>query len=291
MTKTHKEIISAIFIVFLGAITWFLLHQFLYFNGGINSLILVVLGFLFWGTSVGLGSLLINKKIILYLAFVFCLLSFFIFFREQVEAFYYFIALVLIFISLIIYQKRVKHEEKARIKLHFWRIFKKGLPLVFTFVCILVSLAYYFSPTLGSASKIKIEIPRSIFDVILKPMEGLIQKKLPQGINLDSELDKILSFDQKKDMEKQFGVEIEEGDTGRDMLYKSINARINSLGGAYKNYIPIALAIGLFFVLRIFSIFLIALIVLFSYYVTKILISTGFAKIVTKTIEMEDIEI
>lgn len=297
MTKTHKEIILAIFIVLFGAITWFFLHQFFYFGEKIISLIFTILGFLFWGISIGLGSLLINKKVILYSAFVLSLLSFFIFFHggnvmanQFREAFYYFIVLVLIFISLIFYQKRVKHEEKARIKLHFWRIFKKGLPLVFTFVCILVSLAYYFSPSLGT-SKIKLEIPQSLFDAILKPIEGLIQEKLPQGINLDIEVDKILPFDQKKDMEKQFGIKVEKGDTGRDVLYKLVNTRITSLGGAYKNYIPIALAIGLFFVLRIVSILLIAFVVLFSYFAVRILIAMGFAKIVTKSIEMEDIEV
>lgn len=290
MTKTNKEIILAIFIALFGAVSWFLLHRFLYFGDSMTFLVLTVLGFLFFGISVGLGSLLINKRIILFSAFVLGLLSFFILFREQVEALYYFIVLVLVFISLIIYQKRVKHEEKARIKLHFWRIFKKGLPLVFTFVCILVSLAYYFSPLLGEG-KVKFEIPRSLFNVILKPIEGLIQTKLPQGINLDSEASKILPFDQKKDIEKQFGIKIEESDTGRDMLYKIVNAQLGNLGGSYNKYIPIVLAIGVFFTLRILSIFLIACIVLFSYFAVRILILTGFAKIVTTTIEMEDIEI
>ncbi len=153
-----------------------------------------------------------------------------------------------------------------------------------------MSLAYYFSPLLGEI-KVKLAIPRSLFDVGLKPIEGLIQEKLPQGINLESDLDKSVPPDQKKDIERQFGIKIDRGDTGRDILYKLSNAQINNLGGPYKKYIPIALAVGLFFALRIFSILLVAFIVLFSYFVVKILISTGFAKIVTKSVETEDVEL
>ncbi len=291
MKKLHKEIILAIFIVLFSLISWALLHQLLYSRDSVAFLILTILGFLFFGISISLGSLLINKKVVLFSAFALCLLSFFIFFGNANEALYYFVVLVLIFISLIFYQKRVKREEKARIKLNFWRIFKKGLPLVFTLICILVSLAYYFSPTLGNASKLIIKIPEDFFNTGIKPIEGLIQEKLPQGISLDSELDKILSSDQIRDIEKQLGIIIKKGDTGRDILYKFVDSRINNFGGAYKTYIPIVLAVGLFLALRIFSILLIAFIVLFSYFAVKILISTGFAKIITKTVEMEDVEI
>lgn len=291
MKKLHKEIILAIFIVLFGAISWFLLHQFLYSGNSITFLILTIFGFLFLGISISLGSLLIDKKIILFSGFALYLLSFFVFFGNANEALYYFVVLVLIFVSLSFYQKRVKREEKTRIKLNFWRIFKRGLPLVFTLICVLVSLAYYFSPTLGGASKLIIKIPEGLFNTGIKPIEGLIQEKLPQGINLDSELDKVLSSDQIKDIEKQLGIVIKKGDTGRDILYKFVDSRINNFGGAYKTYIPIALAVGLFLALRIFSIFLIALIALFSYFAVKILISTGFARIVIKTVGMEDIEI
>ncbi len=291
MTKIRKEIILAIFIVLFGTVSWFLLYRFLYFDGGTTFLILTVLGFLFLGISIGLGSLLINKKIILYSALALSLLSFFIFFRDSEEAFYYFIALVLTFVSLVIYQKRVKHEEKARIKLHFWRIFRKGLPLVFTFFCILVSLVYYFSPDIMKAEKTKIEIPRDIFNVVIKPLEGLIGERLPKGVDLDSDINKFLPPDQVRELERQFGIKIDKGDTGRDVLYQLVDYQLNNITGPYKKFIPLGLAIGLFFTLRILSILLVAFIVLFSYFIVRILISTGFAKILATSVEVEDIEI
>ena len=291
MSRDIKQIILGVFILVFGLLSWFLLHRFLYFDGGIILLILTIIGFLFWGISIGLGSLLINKKVILYSAFALSLLSFFIFFREQIEAFYYFIALVLTFISLIIYEKRIKHEEKARITLHFWRIFKKGLPLVFTFVCILVSLAYYFSPDIMQDKTTKIKIPNGIFNIAIKPLEGLIGERLPKGVDLDSDINKFFPPDQIRELERQFGIKIDKDDTGRDVLYKLADYQLNNITGPYKKFIPLGLAIGLFVTLRILSIFLIAFIVLFSYFAVRILISTGFAKIVTTTIEMEDIEI
>lgn len=347
MTKIHKEIILAIFIVLFGAITWFLLHQFLYFDKGIAFLIFIVIGFLLWGISIGLGSLLINKKIISYSAFALSLLSFLIFFSEQVEAIYYFIILILTFISLIIYQKRVKHEEKARIKLHFWRIFKKGLPLIFTLICVLISLAYYFSPALGGTSKVEFKIPKSLFDSVLKPLSGLIQTRLPlynsnmtidelltmfsftsgggeelykiiksKGISIETldpdqllknpDIARLLQEEikrqtkslssnelvrQRKEFSEKLGIEIKGNETLNDFLYELVNAQIKNLGGPYKKYIPIVLAFVMFFTLRIISILLIAFIALLSCFLIKLLIATGFAKIVTRTIEMEDIEI
>lgn len=291
MTKIQKEIVLAIFIVLFGTVSWFLLYRFLYFGDSMTFLVLTVLGFLFFGISIGLVSLLIKKKVILYSALALSLLSFFIFFRDAEEAFYYFIALVLTFVSLIIYQKRVKHEEKARIKLHFWRIFKKGLPLVFTLICILVSLAYYFSPDIIQAGETKIKIPNDIFNIAIKPLEGLIAKRLPRGVDLNSDISQILPPDQKRELERQFGITINKSDTGRDVLYQLVDFQLNNIAGPYRKFIPLGLAIGLFVTLKILSIPLIAVIVLCSYFAIRILISIGFAKIVTKTIEMEDIEI
>lgn len=364
MKKSYKEIILAIFIIVFGTITWFFLHRVLYFKEDITFLILTILGFLFFGISIGLGSLLINRKIILYLAFVLSLLSFFIFFRggEAIPgqfrgALYYFVVLVFIFIALILYRKRVKHEADARIKLHFWHIFRKGLPLVFTLICLLIALAYYFSPFLGEASKMKIEIPRKAFDAVIQPLSGLIRTRLPlyspdmtvnelltmfsfvdgegvlsglsfepspelyriiqsKGISIetldlnqllkDPEIAELLQQEiknktdslganqlaqQRVEFSKKLGIEIEGNETLNDFLYKLANSQIDNLGGSSKKYIPLVFAIVLFFVLRGLVIILIPFIVLFSCFLIKILISTGFAKITTKSIEIENIEV
>jgi hypothetical protein len=364
MSTQQKQIILAGKIVLFALLTWFFLHQLLYVGLSTTFLILAVVGLLFWGISICLGSLFIDKKATLYLAFTLSLLSFFVFFRggEMIpgqfrEAFYYFIVLVLIFLALIFYRKRVKHEKETRTKLNFWRILKRGLSLTFTLVCLLIALAYYFSPSLGGISKIEFEIPRNLFDTVLKPLSGLVQTRLPlyrpdmsidelltmfsitvdeeglsglsfepspelyriiQSKNIsietldvnqllkDPEIAKLLQEEIKKktsslslnqlaqqraEFSEKLGIEIEGNETLNDVLYKLVNAQINAAGGPYEKYIPIALAVGLFFFLRILTIILIPIIVLFSIFIIKILIAVGFAKINIKPMEAEEIEI
>lgn len=262
MKKTHKQIILTVVLVLLGVLSWFFLYQLFYSEISITFIILTAIGLMFWGVTICAGTLLIDKKIVLYLGFALSLLSFFIFFHgaevgpgQFRVALYYFIVMVLIFLTFLIYRARVQYEKKMRIKMHFWRILRKGLPLMFTVVCLLVALAYYFSPSLGEfSSKIEFQIPRSLIDTALKPFSGLDE------------------------------------DLG-DVVYDLVNSQISGSEGPVREYLPIALAIGLFFSLRILVIILVPVIVLFSCLVIKILISTGFVKITTKSIEAERVEI
>lgn len=364
MTKKQKQIVLGIKIVLFGTLSWFFLHQLFYVGIDKTFLILAILGLLFFGILICLSSLLIEKKIVLYLAFALSLLSFFIFFRggEAVpgqfrETFYYFIVLLLVFLSLLVYRKRVAQEKEARTKLHFWRILKRGLSLTFTLVCLLIALAYYFSPSLGGISEMEFKVPRGIFNVVLKPLSELIQTRLPlytpdmsidelltmfsvtvgeeglsglsfkpspelyriiqsRGISIetldlnqllrDPEIAEILQEEIKKqtdslssdqlvqqraEFSEKLGIEIKGGENLNDVLYKLINAQINAVGGPYKKYIPIAFAIGLFFTLRILTILLVPIVVLFSVFTIKILITLGFARINVKPMEAEGIEL
>jgi len=273
LTSTQKQIILAIKIILFGLLTWFFLYRVFYVGWDRSSLILTILGLLFWGISVCLGALLIEKKVVLYSGFGLSLLSFFIFFHgaeigpgQFRVALYYFIIMALIFLTFLIYRKRVQHEKKMRIKMNFWRILRRGLPLVLTMVCLLVTLAYYFSPSLGtSITKTEFQISRNLFDRFIKPFEGLIQSRLPENA-------------------------IEKEDIN-DTLYELINSQIKSADISSNKYIPIAVAIGLFFSLKILTIILVPVIVLFSCFLIRVLISIGWAKITTKSIDVERIEI
>ncbi len=70
MSRDVKQIILGALILVFGILSWFLLHQFLYFGNSATFLILAILGFLFFGVSLGIGSLLINNSTILYSVFV-----------------------------------------------------------------------------------------------------------------------------------------------------------------------------------------------------------------------------
>lgn len=272
MEKNTKQILLGVFIIIFGLLSWFFLHQLFYSGINITFLIGSIVGLLFWGIVICVGILFVDKKF-LYLAFILSLLSFFIFFHgaevgpgQFRVAFYYFIIMVLIFLTFLIYRKRIQYEKKVRIKMHFWRILKRGLPLMFTAVCLLIALAYYFSPSSGEVfAKTEFQIPRSLFDTLLKPFSGLIQSRLPADVIGDENLN--------------------------DVLYELVNSQIKSADISSNKYIPIVLAVGLFFSLRVLVIILVPIVVLFSCLLIKILISAGFVKITTKSVEAEKMEI
>jgi hypothetical protein len=217
-------------------------------------------------------------------------------------------------------------------------------------------LAYYFSPSLGNISESEREIPRGAFDIVLKPLSGLIQTRLPlyspdmsidelltmfsfvsgdgisdlsfapspdlyriiqsKGISLETlDLNQILtnpeiaeflreeikkktessSVDQlawqRAEFSEKLDIEIEEGETLNDILYKLANAQISGINGDYQQYIPIALAIGLFFSLRILVIVIVPIIVLLSWLAIKILIKIKYLTTNRQSVKIETIEL
>jgi len=227
-TKTQKQIILGVKMLIFALLSWFFLYQLFYLGMSITFIILAAVGLMFWGVTICVGILLVDKKI-LYPAFILSLLSFFIFFRgsnvgpgDFRVAMYYFLIMVLGVVAYIIFRSRVLHDKKTRLKLHFWRIFaKKGLTLVFTMLCLLIAFAYYFSPSLGEFSAgVKFEIPKSLMDKILEIVGGL-------------------------------------GEEAKDFAYEFINSQFKQNVEPLKQYVPIALAVGLFLSLRAAVIFLV----------------------------------
>lgn len=290
MEKLHKEIIlGAVMVLLATCFWWFLKYGF--YIGGLTIGCWISGGVLFflWGVSLCLAMLLIKNKFVLFGSFGLALLLFFIFFNNH--PIYYLIVLVLLFLAFLISSKKVKKEEEIQVNLNFWRIWKRGLPLFITTFILVVCMVYYFSPELMNKKETKIKIPEKVFNLIIKPLEGLIKEQLPQGIDLDSEINKILPADQKRDLERQFGIKIGNKDTGRDVLYKLVDYQLNNITGPYRKFIPLGLAIGLFITLKIVSIIYVALVILLSYLVLKLLMAIKFVKIEIETKEVETVKL
>jgi hypothetical protein len=186
--------------------------------------------------------------------------------------------LVLLFLASLSASRKIKKEEEVQVNLDYWRIWKRGLPIFITTLILVISMVYYFSPGLTKKSTTKINVPEKTINTILKPLEGLIEEKLPLGINLDSDADKILQESQRQELENKFGIKVEKGDTGREVLYKIIDYQLNNMTGAYQYLIPLGLAVGLFITLKIVSILYVAVVIMLSWLAIKILMKFKFVK-------------
>ena len=290
MTKFQKEIILGSLVALLSIFAWWFFKYVFYVGDlSLGCWISGIILFIAWGIGLCLAMLLIDDKRILYGSFGLGLVLFFIFFNNH--PIYYLIVLILLFLGFWRACFKIRKEEKYQVALDFWKIWKRGLPLFITTFILVVCMVYYFSPELMNKKETKIKIPEKVFNLIIKPLEGLIKEQLPQGIDLDSDVSKFLPLDQKNELERQFGIKINKGETGRDVLYKLVDYQLNNITGPYRKFIPLGLAIGLFVTLKIISLIYVALVILLSWIAIKILIALNFVKLKTETKEVETVKL
>jgi len=286
MSKLQKELILGAVVVLLGVFSWWFLKYIFYIgNLTLGCWISGAILFIVWGIALCLAMLLIDNKAILYGSFAIVLALFYIFFTNH--PIYYLIVLILLFLAFLSASRKVRKEEKIQVSLDFWRIWKRGLPIVITGLILVISLVYYFSPNLMEMRQFEFKISRGSFNLIIKPLGNLISERLPEGMDLDANANDFLSFQEKQDLKNKYGVIVEANDTGKDVLYKLVNYQLNNVTGPYRKFIPFGLVVGLFIVLKIVSILYIALVILFSYLILKLLIVT---KLINIGIEKKEVE-
>lgn len=291
MQKLHKEIILATAVVLLGFFSWYFL-QYVFYVGNLTTGCWIWGGILFilFGVALCLATLLIDNKAILFGSFVLTAASFFIFFNN--ELFYYFIAILILISAFVIANKKIRKEEEVQVNLDFWRIWKRGLPCLITILCLVIALVYYFSPEPARFQQKEIQISRNNFNLILKPLEGLISKRLPKEIgDLNFEAIQSLNKEQIKDLKNQYNIEVKKSDTIKDVLYKLVNFQLNSVSGPYKKFVPFGLAVGLFITLKIVSILYMAIVIMLSWLILKILIVLKFIRLEKIQKEVETVKL
>jgi len=290
MKQLHKEIILGAIMVLLTACFWWFL-KYVFYIGGLTASCWISGGVLFflWGVSVCLVMLLIKNKFILFGSFGLALLLFFVFLNN--EPFYYLVVLILLFLAFLIASKKIKREEEMQVNLNFWRIWKRGLPVLITASSLLIATIYYFSPGVFQPKQAKINLSPKIINLIITPIQGLIKEKLPKGVSLDSKIGQIIPADQWPEMEKQLGVKIDKNDTGKDVIYKVIDFQIRNALGSFAKFIPLGIAVGLFISLKLASLIYVPVLILFSWLALKLLIATKFVKLEKETKEVETVKL
>ena len=182
------------------------------------------------------------------------------------------VALLLFFLASF----RIIKEKEARLKIEIHKILRQGLPYVLTGLSLVIATTYYFSP-LALQNQNWIKIPRPLFNLIVKPMIGTIEKQFssPEVIN---------------QFEIQFGILIEEENL-ESALYQAVNQEINRVLQNYQSYLPLGLAIGIFIILRTLAVPFMWLAILLSWIVFRILVSIKAIKIHEKAVLKQVIEV
>lgn len=290
MTKIQKEIVLGSLVVILSVLAWWFL-KYVFYVGDLSTACWIsgIVLLITWGVALCLAMLLIDDKRILYGSFALSLVLFFIFFNNH--PIYYLIVLILLFLGFWRACFKVRKEEKYQVALDFWKIWKRGLPTLITAFILVIAMIYYFSPSLMETRQVEVNVPRNSFNLIIKPLERLINERLPEGMSLDTDVNKFLSKEELKELEKNYGIKAEKKDTGKDVLYKLVNYQLNNITGPYRKFVPLGLAIGLFITLKIISIIYVASVILFSYSVLKLSIGLKFVRIEKETKEVGTVKL
>lgn len=286
MSKLQKQLILGAAIILLGVFSWWFLKYVFYIGNltlacWISGIILLIV----WGIALCLAMLLIDNKKILYGSFALILALFYIFFTNH--PIYYLIVLILLFGAFWSASRKIRKEEQVQVNLDFWKIWKRGLPILITALILVISFIYYFSPSLMEIQQFEFKISRNAFNLLIKPLGSLIGERLPEGVDLDMKASLILSPEEKQELKDKYGVIVGKDDTGKDVLYKLVNYQLNNISGPYRKFVPFGLAVGLFIVLKIVSILYIAIVIFLSWLILKLLMAIGFVntKIIKKEVE------
>ncbi len=245
MSKSKKEIILTSFLAIFSFLCWWLLKSVFYNNDYLIGHWALVIGvFILFGIVSCLAMLLIKNKKILFGGFAIGVLLFFVFFNN--EPLYYLIVLVLLFLAFMFAFQKTNKEANARIGLDYFKILKRGLPILITALILLISVVYYFSPGLISKRDARISISDEIINSVLEPLEDKI------GIGIIN--------------------------ASKKTVYNLVDRQLNNLVEPFRYLIPLGLTIGLFVTLKIASILYMPIVIMLSWLILKILIAIKFVK-------------
>lgn len=120
--------------------------------------------------------------------------AFMVFFRKDIAgagvyAWVYLVGLFVFLLFLFLAWRKIQIEKKERIYMQFRKILTRGLPAFFTAFSIFVVLVYFFTSfSAGAKHPQELIVPRSVFDIAIRPLGGFIHREAPiyyEGMKAD----------------------------------------------------------------------------------------------------------
>jgi len=219
-----------------------------------------------------------RSKIVLIISFLVILLSYLFIFNFTVK---YLIVSIIAFALFLIATFQAIKEKDDNIHISCFKIFKAGLPLVITGFALTLAVAFYASDY--ARPETDIEIPRPIYNAIIKPLITQISSQQTDINNATLKVDpKIL---------EQFDIKLKGGESTEDIIYLLVNKQISKFLLQFQQYLPLILTIGFFSLVKSIGFILMYIVIFFSWLIFRILVSFGAIKINVQPVVQEIIEI
>ena len=246
---------------------------------------------LFWG----LISLLVKHRLEIFASLIISIILIFFIFEFKLL---YLLSIFLIFVGFWLAYEKIRMEKKQRLKFQLHRLLVRGLPIMITCLIIFVSIAYYYAPSAQNFTP-KIKVPNWIIKFSVQIVEKIMPEIMPQSQD-DIDISQIISLlgveANQDEIEKFFKSQLVHSFSGQETFEQTLeilfNKKIDDFfqTSEYVKYIPIALAISLFFSLNILNLFLTWIIILISFALIWILKKLGVIFLKEKRIKYETIK-
>jgi len=180
--------------------------------------------------------------------------------------------------------ERISLERKQRLKFQPARLLLRGLPIIIICLMIFVSIAYYYAPSVQNYTP-NIKVPSWIIKASTQIVDKIIPELMPQSRDEINNIDQIISL-------IGFTENQADSETLEQAIELVLNKKINDFltASQYVKYIPIALAVSLFFSLNILNLFLSWLIILISCIIVWILRKLKIVSLQKQSAEQEVLE-
>ncbi|MBI2626907.1 MAG: hypothetical protein HYW77_01570 [Parcubacteria group bacterium] len=181
---------------------------------------------------------------------------------------------LLVFLIQFSYYTTIKSEQEQRLKVSIKKFLEKGIYGFIAGIIILVTLFYYFTPSVQEKSR-QITIPKSL--------ETFVQEFTTQTL-LRNASPEVRAQIQTPEFQTQLGQEVQR--TTKELL-----RQLDSWAGPYKKFFPLVLSIGFYLTLTAFTFLWNWLTLLFASLFLFIFKQLGLVKINSVQKEAEELEL
>lgn len=206
----------------------------------------------------------------------------------------------------------IASEKQASNFFSVSKILRRGLPVFFTGLAIMLAVFYFASIGRGSNAPF---IPRAVFDAAMPILREPLQNILP-GFRADASVDQLLlTFvasqagkevdirqlqpaqkqellrQGRKTLTQQFGINLTGREKAADVLYELANAQAAKLLGPFQKYIPIIAAVGFFLAIKTLTLPIYWLTLILVFLVVKLMVVIGILRENAETIQVKRLEL
>ena len=157
--------------LFVWGFLWFL---FLALPASIIPWVLGILLLLLWSVVVGMSFLIFDPLYLGYITYGAASLSPLVFFGGSG---WVWVGVAVFFIFTVVAFRRVVEERELLVSFRFFRLMRRGVPMFFSGLAVLLAFVYHFSPI--GAYAVPVQVPRMVVDAVFVPLDGLLESLVP----------------------------------------------------------------------------------------------------------------